>query len=164
MTLLRIIIASVLVVLVSCAEPGKSKRAAEKAHDVTDICISINDFGECFKSVCIDSSGFYYLYCDTIQAVDSSFTTRRVDLSKYKTELQLLQSLDSNYFIQLNKCIDITCSIGKEPFTVFMKQGGREFNFHAGSYADCDTASCFYNMQLIRELFIALKRDFPTKL
>jgi len=161
MTLLRPIIFSVFVVLISCSEQSKSNSVKES---VSDICISINDFGACFKSICIDSSGFYYLYCDTIQLIDSSFLTKRIDLSKYKPELELLKSLDSNYFAQLDKCSDTTCAIGKEPFTVFIKQGGREYTSHPGAYTDCDTASCFHKMELIRNFFKQLRKDFPTKL
>lgn len=164
MHVLRLIITLIFVVLVSCSEQNKSKTVTGGVNDVSDICISINDFGKCFKSICIDSSGFYYLYCDTIQQVDTSFITKRVDLSEYKAELQLIKTLDSTYFVQLYQCIDTSCAIGKEPFTVFIRQGGREYIAHPGSYADCDTASCFYKMQLIRDFFKTLKRDFPTKL
>lgn len=161
---LHLFFASVFLTFISCSEQGRSKTVTVKAYDVSDICISINDFGKCFKSICIDSSGFYYLYCETILTADSSPVTKRADLSKYKTELQLIRSLDSTYFVQLHKCIDTTCAIGKEPFTVFIKQGGREYTSHHGSYTACDTASCFYKMEQIRDFFKTLRKDFPDKL
>ncbi|MFT3911178.1 MAG: hypothetical protein QM737_17290 [Ferruginibacter sp.] len=158
MTLLRLIIATIFIAQISCSEHHKLKN--EKVNSlVSDICISINDFENCFKSICIDSSGFYYLYCSK----NEPGKVNRIDLSKYTAELQLFKSLDSNYFIQLDKCRDTTCGMGKEPFTVFIKENGKEFISHPGSYVDCDSSSCFYKMELIRDFFKKLKKNSDTE-
>ena len=90
-----------LLILLGCSDQKKSTIVNDKTSRVTDICISRNDFGQSFKSICFDSSGFYYEYRDTIKTSDTSYKTKRIDLSTYKSELQLFKSLDSTYFLNM---------------------------------------------------------------
>jgi len=115
------------------------------------------------KSICLDSSGFYYLCCDSINTPVAS--KRRFNLVSYNDELSLFKSLNTQYFDRLDKSVGVSCGVAKEPFDVLIKMDdGGEYNFHPGICSSYTSESSFYKMQQVREFFIQLKTTYSASL
>lgn len=141
-----------VIILVACKQ-----RTDTDKRDVSDLCVTRNTLQNCFQTICLDSSGFYYfMSCDS---------NKRVDLSAYKKEMNIFKSFDTTYFLSLGHCFDdTTCAVSKDAFSVFINQNNKNYYYQLGSWAVCDTSSCFYKMQLVRDFFIHIQKKYiPNK-
>lgn len=161
MLFIRLSCVLMLLLGAACNQPAETRmKLTESAKSSFISKLSISRYDEGIKSICLDSSGFYYICCDTGKIHDSNYQPKRINLSKYTNELKLFQSFDTLYFSKLDKSIGLSCGISKEPFTVLMVADGHEYSFHPGICASYSSTSSFYKLQLVKDFFVQLKQDF----
>jgi len=163
MQFLRLSYILLLIFGLACRQTaGTSVKLMDPARHNAISKLSITHYDAGMKSICLDSSGFYYLCCDTDKMHSAGIKPRRVNLSKYTDELKLFQSFDVLYFSRLDKAIGVSCGVTKEPFTVVLVQDGHEYNFQPGICSNYSSTSLFYKLQQVKDFFVLLKSEYNS--
>lgn len=124
--------------------------------------IGKSDTSGCVKYICIDSSGFYYLYCDSI--IDGKQRQKRIELDKYTEESTFLYSLDTSAFSSSSASLKASgCGLSKGNLSVYAETDHKPYKSSIPIVIDCNTNSPHYKFQLINEFFEKIDRDIQLQ-